>query len=265
MHHLPVHDENDTTDPTWLPLSTLTRHDKEYDDSSPSGWLYEDALWWFVGSNPNNEYDLKGRPEHTDAISHDATFHYQLSGCKTWLIRPNHDENNKTRTKMQQPHYAIHCQQGDVLLIDTKAWFHQTILPPQDAPSISYARDVYMRKCGTTTASTAASATTTNTTTATTLCNMEGVYATSDISPGTIVLEESDMPDCCLHRSPTPNCQVVELGDDGSSSRALLAIEPIAAGDFFTVAESSSDEEEDSDSNSDNATSEEETTVEVEE
>ena len=72
--------------------------------------------------------------------------------------------------------------------------------------------------------------------------NVDGLYATDNIEEGTIVFTEKDMPDCEMHRSSTdPNCKVVEL-EDGSA--AVVAVRPIAAGEFFCVPESDSDEDD---------------------
>ena len=73
------------------------------------------------------------------------------------------------------------------------------------------------------------------------MTNVDGLYATDDISSGAIIFKETDMPDCELHRSSVnPNCEVVEL-DDGTN--AVVSSRHIAAGEFFCVAESSSDED----------------------
>ena len=45
------------------------------------------AVWFFVGHNKSRRV-LPGRPEHTDAVRHDGTWHFQLSGSKTWHLRP---------------------------------------------------------------------------------------------------------------------------------------------------------------------------------
>jgi hypothetical protein len=199
---------------------------------------YESAIWFFFGRNPIGNTNMDGRPEHTDAISHHGTWHYQLSGRKRWSVRPTTELMNQldcvdVSTASQ---FCVNCKEGDVLMINTRLWFHQTIIPPQRNPSVSYARDFRIMnngknqlidklsnddKC--------------------TMTNVDGLYATSDILQGTIIFTELDMPDCELHRSSTdPNCEVVEL-EDGTS--AVMASRPIASGEFFCVPESSDDEE----------------------
>jgi len=39
--------------------------------------------------------------------------------------------------------YEVRCNQGDILAINTRLWWHSTVLPiqPKSIPSISYARD----------------------------------------------------------------------------------------------------------------------------
>jgi U3 small nucleolar RNA-associated protein 6 len=124
---------------------------------------------------------------------------------------------------------------------------HQTILPPQPEPSVSYARDFWVRpRCdekedgsiddilnGSAKGDRGQ------------MTNVDGLYATDDIDPGTVIFKESDMPDCELHRSRTnPNCEVVEL-DDGT--QAVVSVRKITAGEFFCIAESSDEGEGDED------------------
>ena len=45
------------------------------------------AVWFFVGKNQRPE-GMLGRPEHTDAVSHDGTWHFQVCGTKIWHLRP---------------------------------------------------------------------------------------------------------------------------------------------------------------------------------
>mmetsp|Transcript_52197 Transcript_52197/g.77874 ORF Transcript_52197/g.77874 Transcript_52197/m.77874 type:complete len:279 (-) Transcript_52197:114-950(-) len=119
-----------------------------------------------------NENALEGRPEHTDSISYDGTWHYQLSGSKTWHLRPTnelvrhihklqqHQEDNEQQEQKIDA-VSVTCSEGDVLLVDTRLWWHRTTIPPQDpivlndsdgdaaaaysaVPSVSYARDVYL-------------------------------------------------------------------------------------------------------------------------
>lgn len=200
-------------------------------------WNYETALWIFFGRNPLGNIELAGRPDHTDSVSHDGTFHYQLSGVKEWFVRPTEQLlrqcslpiSTDTATK-------IECRDSDVIIVNTRLWFHRTSIPPQKYPSVSYARDFRLEnssvdsKVGE-------------------MMNVDGLYATNDVGTGTIVFTESDMPSCELHRSSTnPNCHVVEL-EDGTS--AVVSIRPIASGEFFTVPESDND---DSSENGDSVT-----------
>jgi hypothetical protein len=68
-----------------------------------------------------------------------------------------------------------------------------------------------------------------------------GLYATNDIDEGTIIFQETHMPNCELHTSSTnPNCAVTEL-EDGTS--AIISSRQITAGEFFCVAESSDEED----------------------
>ena len=215
-------------------LSTLPF--QEFDTTSIQ---YETALWFFFGRNPIGNINMDGRPEHTDAISHSGTWHYQLSGCKRWLVRPTTELMNQLDCLdvNTTSSFDVKCNQGDVLMINTRLWFHQTIIPPQRIPSVSYARDFRIIDKGTR-PFIAKQSIDDNCT----MTNVDGVYATSDISQGTIIFTEADMPDCELHRSSTdPNCEVVEI-EDGTS--AVVASRPIVSGEFFCVPESSDDDDD---------------------
>ena len=66
---------------------------------------------------------LNGRPKHTDAVLHDLTWHEQLCGTKTWKLEP-------TKTLLEvcpdaKP-VTLYVRAGDVLIIDTKTWWHCT-------------------------------------------------------------------------------------------------------------------------------------------
>lgn len=108
----------------------------------------------------------------------------------------------------------------------TRLWFHQTFIPPQPAPSVSYARDFW---CGTSTHATKAS-----------MSNVDGLYATNDVEEGVIIFTDDKMPDCNLHESDNPNCELVELED---GRQAIVSCRAIQSGEFFCVAKS--DDEDD--------------------
>jgi len=137
---------------------------------------------------------------------------------------------------------TVECREGDVLVVNTRLWFHQTMLPTQSVPSVSYARDFWARpnRPDVDDKQQQSSGDDGN------MTNVDGLYATEDIEAGTILFREHDMPECELHRSKdNPNCEVVEL-EDGSG--AVVSCRPIAAGEFFCIAEDDdSDEEEDED------------------
>ena len=280
---------------------------------------YGPCLWFFYGlndpmqqsqdsiSNNSTTYSaLQGRPEHTDSISHDGTWHYQLSGRKTWYIRPTdtlirkiqeqnennpsheikyaantHTKHNAKNTSIKQyftrnsDAIQIDCRKGDILLLNTRLWWHKTELPIQEpllsimnesndtskvkkdvifggAPSVSYARDIFLpssfwleskqektndiEKTGNDDTNDKINENNDA------MTNIDGLYAANDIEAQTILFTEADMPNCELHRSKTnANCEVVEL-EDGSS--AVVSIKPISCGEFFCVQESS-DEDED--------------------
>ena len=197
-------------------------------------WTYGPCLWFFFGSNVEGE-DVQGRPEHTDSVSHDGTWHYQLSGRKRWYLRPTEELLEKIPDCTS---VCIDCEEGDVLVINTRLWWHRTVIPRQPNPSVSYARDFYMTPSRPTLDDSS-------------MTNVDGLYASNDIEEGTIIFTEDDMPDCELPHSTThPNCEVVQLED---GTHAVVSCRKICAGEFFCVAEndSSSDDDQEDDDASD--------------
>jgi len=254
--------------------------------------------WVFLGRS-GKKY-LKGRPEHTDSVSHDGTWHLQSKGSKVWTVRPvesaewrnlplgqapvitpsaSSDRMNKEHlidTSDSHPRLSIKCEEGDLLIVNTRAWWHQTTLPPSGSRgvSLSYARDFYCPYLSSSDSS--ASTSTQNVKRSrpskedinkrgegegeSEFTNVDGVYAARFVKAGDIVLHESELPDCSLPRCFSPNCEVVELEDE---TMALVALQDIQPGQFLSVAdsdeeESDDDEEEDDEEDNDDDDEEEE-------
>jgi hypothetical protein len=96
---------------------------------------------------------LRGRAEHTDAVEVDGTWHVQCQGSKTWHVRPcvgaagapwgphittdaDADADADVGAGMvpvRRPPSprTITCHRGDMLVINTRTWFHATEIPPQ--------------------------------------------------------------------------------------------------------------------------------------
>jgi hypothetical protein len=224
---------------------------------------YEPALWIFFGRNPpirggGSKQDLSGRAEHTDAVSHSGTWHYQLSGRKVWTLRPSsamHQHLNEhfvnTGGWCEEQRLSVCVEENDVLLINTRLWFHQTTIPCQTSPSVSYARDFWLadHKKGGNLAQRAQrndNESTTSSVDNANMTNVDGLYATEAIEEGTIIFRETDLPECELHRASgdASNCELVDLED---GTRAIVSTRDIAAGEFFCIAETDNegDEEED--------------------
>jgi hypothetical protein len=221
---------------------------------------YGPGLWIFFGRNCNTSDDLQGRGEHTDSIDHHGTFHYQWSGIKDWHFRPTEEllrnminadthadpiiENwrelyeEREKDDCTKEHLDIRCEEGDILLVNTRLWWHSTTLPTQpksktdadEIPSVSYARDIYLD--GNTNESKDRQGSN--------LTNLDGLYAAHDIDSGTIVFKETEMPDCELHRTAeNPNCEIVEL-EDGEG--AIVSCRDIRSGEFFCILDSEDEE-----------------------
>jgi hypothetical protein len=127
---------------------------------------HDAGVWLFIGHNASSHTPLEGRPEHTDKVPHSGTWHVQLSGYKTWFLRPREAAPewqghppvlaNKPGVETSANgllRAEIPCERGDVLLVNTRVWWHHTQLPPSpshsdpttDSPlSISYARDFFL-------------------------------------------------------------------------------------------------------------------------
>lgn len=219
---------------------------------------YGPALWLFFGKNYNSNEALLGRPEHTDSVTQDGTFHYQLSGTKIWRLRPtaelmeamtNHNENQsspsakkrkieETESENNNRHIEVVCKEGDIILLNTRLWWHSTSIPSQDVPCISYARDIYF------TQQKEDSAQEEQPNRESSMTNVDGTYAAEAIEADTILFTEHNMPDIELPRSKTdPNCQVVELeNDNGDTYMAVVSLRDIREGEFFSLLESDDEE-----------------------
>jgi len=87
------------------------------------------------------------------------------------------------------------------------------------------------------------------------MCNVDGLYVTNDIEEGVVIFTEDTMPDCSLHRSTEPNCEVVEMED---GMQAIVSTRPIKSGEFFCVANSDDEDPEGNDDDEDDDEQEEE-------
>jgi hypothetical protein len=219
-----------------------------------------EPVWVFVGrfDEPHSDEPhsssspppLVGRPEHTDSVSHDFTWHAQMAGAKTWHIRPT-DEllQSCPAAKEHEAGLEVTVRAGDLLLIDTRLWWHRTTMDTAGAAecplSVSYARDVFVEKQRGVCVPCEPEFT-----------NVDGMYAPHDIGEGEIIFTEKDLPDGEMQRSAKPNCEVVEVEEEegcgGEESEgeggnmAVVAIRDIKEGEFLTIADSD-DEEGDSD------------------
>ncbi len=208
------------------------------------------ALWLFVGRNDSPADGLAGRPEHTDSVVHDGTWHVQVEGRKQWTLRPT-DElelasvGGRQRGRSAAPggrsgESVVVCEEGDVLVLSTREWWHSTLLPAQRAGelSVSVAREFNLvdgssghagrgrRREQAGAGGEAAGG-------EEAMTNVEGIFATQRIRAGHLVLTEEDMADCELPASRDPNCEVCE--EEGSGMLCLVARRDIASGEFLTV------------------------------
>jgi len=205
------------------------------------------CIWFFFGRNDGK--DLTGRPEHTDSVSHDGTWHYQMSGKKVWHLRPTEEllrmakeEGCQELLQLEKGSggkgVMLECVAGDVLVVNTRLWWHHTVIPQQKAcgevesvPSVSYARDFYIlpnlareklqkghKEI---------------------MTNIDGIYAPRDIEQNTSIFTEEEMPDGEMHRSADPNCEVIIME---TGLGAIVAKRFIKAGEFLSVVDSDEDD-----------------------
>jgi hypothetical protein len=199
---------------------------------------HEAALWWFVGRNASASERLPGRPEHTDAVVHDGTWHFQLEGRKDWTLRPTDEWRARCvggRTPRTEP-TTVRCEAGDVLVVSTRDWWHATSLPPLDGGlSVSYAREFSLQRAG---AAAAADdgAPGDDDGKPTVFTNVDGLFATCAIRAGTVIATEDDpgMAGAELAVSADPNCAVAE--DEATELQCLVALRDIRSGEFLCVA-----------------------------
>jgi len=116
---------------------------------------HENACWIFFGMNVGPSA-LQGRAEHTDKVDHFGTWHLQLSGAKTWVVRPDSNAEDWTdgvpdisKSPLVEMNdrggqqLRIVVEEGDLFILNTTSWFHRTELPASKEPSVSVARDFY--------------------------------------------------------------------------------------------------------------------------
>ena len=279
---------------------------------------HDDGVWFFFGFNPRQLVEAEsaskgkvhgkrkrqehtvfttqpigGRPEHVDNVRHDGTWHLQLSGTKTWFVRPLKSAKEwsdiagppklKGKTGAWQGGLAgvrlkICVEEGDMLVINTRAWWHRTEIEPQCVEevlpkkrraekgktklatpelSVSYARDFYLN--GKPSAGegsdeedagmvfseqnhdndgAAEGVAKTNDT----LLDPR-LIATTMVYCGEVAVAEEDLPEM-LPRSRDPNCDLCVCEIDGEEQVAMLAARDIYIGEVFSI---KIDEDEDED------------------
>ena len=139
---------------------------------------------------------------------------------------------------MRDCSFQIECRQGDILMLNTSLWWHQTEIPctktANDKLSLSYAMDFHVNEGGDGVCTQSSDMT-----------NVNGLFAIKDITDGEIVLTEQDMPDCELPRSDNPTLCLAELDMGGEVMMALVATRDIKKGEWFSIAHDSDSESED--------------------
>eukprot|EP00121_Abeoforma_whisleri_P009287 Awhi_evm2s8536 len=211
------------------------------------GIIHSKNMWVFAGQNPEKE-PMKGRPEHTDKISFSGTWHAQLSGSKTWKVRPcegggwsvpipdivieNEQEDEEEESDEgeipESAYLKVEVKAGSLLVINTKLWFHQTEIPcTQKKMSVSIAREFVIHSDSTCEIQPAEEEDDVD------MDNQEDVWATSSIPEGHCIIENIEEPEqlANFRQSANPNLMFVEEG----SKRRLISIRGIEAGESMTL------------------------------
>ena len=239
-------------------------------------------VWLFFGSNAGGTAPLRGRKEHTDDVTHDGSWHVQLAGSKVWLLRPTDAlwdrwrataGDGSTAIAAETPSFRVVLEQGDIIALNTREWWHSTELPTVAATatssstalaaaaarfaltSVSAARDFVIGGAAPSTAGSGSGSGCDGVTLPPPLTNREGAYAPHDIEEGTVIITADEMPDVELPESTdasVANCMVQELamGGDGEGEGGgeevaeeeeeegmlgLVATRAIKSGEWFVV------------------------------
>ena len=217
----------------------------------------ESALWLFIGRNGDASQPLHGRPPHTDAVTHDGTYHRQLEGSKEWHLRPTEELVLKLARGSARragggvrvdsgidSGCTVRCDAGDVLVISTRDWWHSTNLPAADddasdaaSVSISAAREFNLVRGGGSETEAAADGADADVDEGTSFVNVDGLFASRSIAAGTAILSEEECADLALPssgRAAEINCEVAE---DEEGTQWLVATRDIRSGEFLCLAE----------------------------
>lgn len=209
--------------------------------------LYIASPYWLFFCRNNTSTAMKGRNEHTDDIDHNGgTFHYQVAGTKTWTIRPT----EKMRDKCDEldialkKYYVQTVEEGDVFVINTRLWWHQTEIPGLSGAgkgrkngkrtnlSMSYARDI----CLDGTQPVEGGELDMN--------NKDAGWASAFIAKGTVLHTQADPPVVRTAGEGNVNCELFVAGnnEEGEIQMALRMTKELQEGDYFTILEESESE-----------------------
>ena len=212
---------------------------KQHDDTASSNKSIQTSrpIWIFVGRNSSKTQALEGRSEHTDNIQHDGTVHYQVSGTKSWYIRPTQELRDQCKIKkvILEDSYKVTLSEGDRIVINTRLWWHRTEIPPpqddsDDNVSISYAQDVYLNGRGVPAEEEEE-----------VMSNVEGAWAVGFIPKGTQLLTETtsvdELPMQRTNDIDKANCKLVIVSEEGEepTQRAVVTLRDIQESEFFIL------------------------------
>ncbi|CAB9525372.1 UTP6, small subunit (SSU) processome component, homolog (yeast) [Seminavis robusta] len=218
------------------------------------------GAWIFCGcthsssNKKKRKRPLVGRAEHVDEVPHSGTWHYQLKGNKTWLVRPHGQlfeaqgkkvpalESTSTTTDTTAGgalRLRITVEEGDWFVLNTRIWYHCTELEGTRSDccccwSISVARHFYLP-----------------------------IPCPRDTQKGEVVLEEDDIPDDFPRTAilEDVNCALAEVeneeeeDDDDPQQQTtnivLVSTRDISQGELLCLANDNTDNNNDNEYNAD--------------
>lgn len=242
---------------------------------------HDDGVWLFIGANPTvtSEFAgasmhkkrrvvdesktdgtcaIQGRPEHTDDVDHSGTWHVQIRGSKTWYVRPQVESDEWEGNPPTLAGKAgaekgpnggwrlrIHVGPGEMLLINTRLWWHRTEIEAQSGDSnglsISVARDFYLdgdddededEEGGDPHEDEEGGATGTLKANAPDTLDPR-MRAKQDTAAGAILLRGEQIPEG-LPCSREPNCKLIEESEQDEP--VLVALRAVSVGEVLAIA-----------------------------
>lgn len=141
--------------------------------------------------------------------------------------------------------YVHTVEEGDIFVINTRLWWHETEIPAGDASSgrshslsISYARDVWLDGMQPVTEG--------GEEMKMHMSSKDGSWATGFIPEGAVLLTDADPPISRTSEKEDANCKLVLMGEneEGGDQLALVTLKDIKEGEFYILLDTGGNEAE---------------------